>query len=463
MIKSVKHILLLIILLFSIKAINAQEVIIGNITIIGNNTTKESFIIRELIFEEGDTLSANDFEEAINASTNNIVNTSLFTEVNISTNINNNTASIEIKVQERWYLWPIPQLTIDERNFNTWLENPNLNRASAGIFLTHNNMRGRGEILKVLLMLGYNQKIGLSYEMPYLNKKKTFGMGFQSIYTLKHEVNAITEFDKQVFLKTDNNPIQRDWLSTLDFNYRPKHYLHNKFQIRYHKWEFADSLVDFNPYYSPDSTNSLQYFGLYYKLKLDHRDYKPYPLNGYYTDLVLSKNGLGIFDNGLNTFSIKSTSRKYFQIHNRFYGAVGLIAKASFGGFQPYMIERGLGYGRDYLRGYEYYVIDGQDYVVAKSNIKFALVPKKIFKVKKIPTEKFNTIPISIYLNVFADAGFVNNKQIYSTTNKLPNDFIYSGGIGLDISTYYDAVARVEWTINAWGESRVYLHFIAPI
>ena len=458
-----KKTFLILILLFSIVALKAQYVIIGDIKISGNSTTKNSFILRELVFEKGDTISKQDYQEAITSSTNNIINTSLFTEVNINTSTIDKHVTIEVVVQERWYLWPIPQLTIDERNFNTWLENPNLSRASAGVFLTHNNMRGRGEVLKVLLMLGYNQKIGLSYEMPYLNKKKTFGMGFHSVYTLKHEVNAITEYDKQVFLKTDNTPIQRDWITSLQFIYRPKYYLHNKLQINYHKWEFADSLIAYNPYYSPDSTKSTQYFGIHYKLKLDHRDYKPYPLTGYYTDLVLNKTGLGLFDSGINTFSIKSTSRKYFHIHNRFYGAIGLIAKKSWGGFQPYMIERGLGYGRDYIRGYEYYIIDGQDYIVAKSNIKFALIPKKTFNINFISSKKFNTIPISIYLNIFADAGYVNNKQIFSPTNMLPNDFQYSGGLGLDLSTYYDAVARVEWAINAMGESRVYLHFIAPI
>ena len=455
---------LIFIFLISISiAINAQNVIIGDISISGNSTTKESFILRELVFKEGDTISSNDYSEAINKSRQNIINTSLFNEVIIEGSLTGNVSTISISVKERWYLWPIPQLTIDERNFNTWLETGNLSRASAGVFLTHNNMRGRGEILKVLFMLGYNQKLGLSYEMPYLNKKKTFGMGFQSIYTLKHEVNAITEKDKQVFLKTNDTPIQRDWVNAIQFNYRPKLYIHNTLQIRHQLWEFSDTLVDFNPYYSPNATKNLQYFSIYYKLKVDYRDYKPYPLNGFYTDIEALKTGLGILNNDVNIFSLKSTSRKYFNLTNNFYAAVGFIAKLSWGGFQPYMIEKGLGYGRDYIRGYEYYVIDGQDYAVVKTNIKYAIIPKKVFKLNWIPTEKFNTIPISIYVNIFGDAGYVNNNQIYDPLNKLPNSFQYSGGLGIDLSTYYDAVARMEWAINAMGESHIYLHFIAPI
>lgn len=312
-------------------------------------------------------------------------------------------------------------------------------------------------------MVGYNKKIGLSYEFPYLNKKKTFGFGFQSIYTLRHEVNSLTDSNRQVYLKTPDNPIQQDWISAIQFTYRPKFYLSHLFQIRYHQYLFADTLLKFNPNYTSKNTTSLQYFGFYYKLKLDHRDYKPYPLTGYYADLEVFKYGMGVFDNDLNILNLKTTIRKYWQLRRRWYAAVGFIGQISNGKYQPYLFERGLGYGRDFVRAYEYYVVDGQDYIVGKSNLKYALFPKKYFKIGFIKSDKFNNIPISIYLNLFADAGYVNNDQIYNHSNTLPNSWLYSGGLGLDIVSYYDAVARIEWSINALGDSHFYLHFIAPI
>ncbi len=446
---------------FTVKSQN--DFIIGNIVLEGNKTTKDYIIERELLFNTGDTLSSEEWELAKNSSIDNIINTGLFHTAEITSIGKNNTQNINIKLLERWYIWPIPQIDIDERNFNTWWQTKDLSRASAGLFLTHNNVRGRGEIMKVLMLLGYNKTLGLSYEMPYLNNSKTFGMGFQSIYTLKHEVNASTLEDKQDFLKTSGSSIQRDWLSTVQFTYRPKHYLHHLFQIRYHKWEFADTLVDYNPLYTVDNTEDLQYFGLYYKAKFDRRDYKPYPLDGFYVDFEAFKYGLGIFENSVDFFSVKTTSRKYWDFGGNFYAAAGLIAKKSLGGFQPYVLERGLGYGRDLVRGYEYYVVDGQDYVILKSNVKYGILNRKIFNINFIPSEKFNTIPLSIYVNLFADAGYVGNNQMYSNTNVLPNSFLFGSGVGVDFVTYYDAVLRVEWAMNKMGENKIFLHFIAPI
>jgi outer membrane protein assembly factor BamA len=458
-----KYIFILI-FVFSYSLVSfSQGFIVESIAVEGNTRTKTNFILRELPFVEGDTILLSNWDKIKKQSVNNLINTSLFHEAIITLNGEGNYKQIAIKVVERWYLWPIPQFSIEERNFNVWWETKDLSRASIGMFLTHNNMRGRGEIMKLLVMFGYNKKLGFSYEMPYINKKKTFGLGLQSIYTTRHEVNMQTEYDKQVYLKTENEVIQEDWLTSFQFTYRPKIHIHNLLQLKYHQWYFADTLLETNNNYSSNMDANLKYFGIYYKLKIDFRDYKPYPLDGFYIDFEVLKNGLGVFENDLNMLSFKSTMRKYIKISSRFYYAVGFIGKMSSSAYQPYLLERGLGYGRDFVRGYEYYVVDGQNYIVGKNNIKYAVIPKRTIKMNWIPTDKFNKIPYSIFINVFSDAGIVNNSQFYSSTNYLPNRFLFSGGIGLDFVTYYDAVARIEWTVNKLGESHFYLHFIAPI
>jgi len=458
-----KYIFILI-FVFSFNLVSfSQDFIVESIKVEGNTQTKTNFILRELPFDNGDTIAFSSWEKIKKQSINNLINTSLFHEAIITLNGKEAHKEIIIKVVERWYLWPIPQFTIEERNFNVWWETKDLSRASIGMFLTHNNMRGRGEIMKLLVMFGYNKKLGFSYEMPYVNRKKTIGIGMQSIYTTRHEVNMQTEYDKQVYLKTENEVIQEDWLTSLQFTYRPKIHIHNLFQIKFHKWYFADTLLETNNNYSSNMNTDLKYFGIYYKLKIDFRDYKPYPLDGFYVDFEVMKNGLGVFENNLNMLSFKSTMRKYFKISDRFYYAIGIIGKMSSSAYQPYLLERGLGYGRDFVRGYEYYVVDGQNYIVGKNNIKYAVIPKRTIKMNWIPTDKFNKIPYSIFINVFSDAGIVNNSQFYSQTNYLPNRFLLSGGVGLDFVTYYDAVARFEWAVNRLGESHFYVHFIAPI
>jgi len=115
------------------------------------------------------------------------------------------------------------------------------------------------------------------------------------------------------------------------------------------------------------------------------------------------------------------------------------------------------------VRGYEYYVIDGSKYVVAKTNLKWAIIPQNKIKFDFIKTEKFNTIPYAFYLNLFYDAGYVSENKFNDVSNQLPGSYLYSLGLGIDFTTYYDKVARFEIARNNLGEIGFFLHFIAPI
>jgi len=446
-----------------ILAKNQNTVIIGKITCLGNNTTKKSIILRELLFKEGDTIKFSDWKIIKEQSTNNLINTLLFHTALIDfANDSVSAKEIKIKVIERWYFWPAPILDIDERNFNVWWQSKSLSRASAGINITKQNFRGRMEKLKINVMAGYNQKIGFSYDAPYLNKKKTFGYGAEAIWTLKHEVNYAIENDIQVYLK-QTIPVQKDLLTAIHFRYRPDYYVSYLLQFRFQKYYFSDSLIAKNPNYGDGNSKEFSFLSAYYKLKIDHRDFRPYPLEGYYSDFEIWKYGFGMMENSnLNIWYAKSNYRKYWSISNRWYAAVGFVGKVSNSTNQPYLLEDGLGYGRDFVRGYEYYVINGRHYAVMKANIKWSLLPQKSVKINFITSDKFNTIPYSFYINLFFDAGYVSKKEII-ISNKLPNSALYSTGIGIDFITYYDKVARFEFTINGKGESGLFLHFIAPI
>jgi hypothetical protein len=85
------------------------------------------------------------------------------------------------------------------------------------------------------------------------------------------------------------------------------------------------------------------------------------------------------------------------------------------------------------------------------------------FRLPYIETKKFNPIPIGIYANIFSDMGYVSTRQNYSSNNRLPNKWLSSVGLGIDLASYYQLVMRLEYTLNYEGESNFYLHFIAPI
>ena len=211
----------------------------------------------------------------------------------------------------------------------------------------------------------------------------------------------------------------------------------------------------------------MQYFNLSYSYTLDHRDSKAYPLRGYQAVFVTNKLGLGILaDEKLDVMYVEASFKKYWgpaKKEGRCYFVTGVKGKWSSLGYQPYYVQRGLGYG-DYVRGYEYYVIDGQRYGMAKMEFRYELVKPRIQKVNALGFEKFNTFHYAFYLSGFSDFGYAHNRYTASNQkNPLENKFLMGNGIGLDFVSYYDVVLRLEYSINRLQEHGFFVHFTSPI
>ncbi|MCF8297852.1 MAG: hypothetical protein K9J13_09940 [Saprospiraceae bacterium] len=448
----------------AIKANSEDYFVINQIFISGNKSTKLHIIIRELEFRKNDTLSVKQLQEVLDNSRENLLNTSLFNFVKIDTiNLAKNRIDIKINVTERWYTWPQPYFDFDERNFNTWWETKNFDRASYGFYLVKNNFRGRMETLKLLLRFGYNEKYELSYLAPYINKKQTIGLGFAASLNRTHEVAYNTINDKLIYYKDEKNYLSESFTSSFNMMIRPNIHNSHNLELRYFQYHFNDTLLKLNDKFSYFNNPELQYLSLYYKFKNDYRDNKAYPLQGHYFDIEATKDGFGLmFQEKLDVLVLKSVYRKYWEISKKMFFASGISGKLSSTGFQPYYLQKGLGYSRDFVRGYEYYVIDGQNYAMLKTNIKYNLIPTKVKTFKFIPTEKFNKIHYALYCNIYADAAYVEDKQ-FKNNNSLSNEILFGSGIGLDFVTYYDKVLRFEYSINKMKESGFFIHFIAPI
>ena len=77
-----------------------------------------------------------------------------------------------VSVVERWYIYPVPILEIAQTNFNTWWETKEFRWLNYGLYLSHNNFRGRNENLKVTIRFGYTKKFSASYSIPNVNQNK---------------------------------------------------------------------------------------------------------------------------------------------------------------------------------------------------------------------------------------------------------------------------------------------------
>lgn len=116
---------------------------------------------------------------------------------------------------------------------------------------------------------------------------------------------------------------------------------------------------------------------------------------------------------------------------------------------------------RSFVRGYELYVIGGQHYGLFKQGLTRQMLDIDGIQLKFIRNPKFNTIPLSIYLNAFTDAGYVVDRS-FLEGNPLTNRLLVGGGVGLHAVTFYDIVLRLEYTLNKEGDRGFYFSSSFP-
>lgn len=437
---------------------------VGNITIIGNQVTRASIILRELNYHASDSIATSELLDRIERSRQNIMNLALFNFVRIDPVFEQNIVHTYIYVTERWYIWPIPVFQVAERNFNIWWRHKDLHRAIYGVDITHENFRGRKEQLALKLHFGYTRQYGLSYKIPYINQKQRAGLSFAVGYYLNHEVAYTSKNNELIFYNTYRKWMKKDLGAKITYSFRHGLYHYFTGELQYNNVHVDDTVTQLTYNFLHGNAQNMELLTLSTYYKYDNRDYKPYPLKGYFFDVLVKKTGLGILNKEkVDILSLHGSFRYYQPLFPRFYVGIRSDIKLSGSGTQPYLLQRGLGYD-DYVRGYEYYVIDGQDYGLLKTNIKFQLLKPHTVSLPFLDSEKFNTLFLAMYLNLFTDAAYVRDKDpVRSAQNPLNNSYLYGSGIGLDFVTYYDSIFRVEYAINKQKEAGLFLHFMAAL
>jgi outer membrane protein assembly factor BamA len=401
----------------------------------------------------------------------NLINTSLFNFVDIKWNYENaldspdiRSIDVKITVRERWYTWPSPVFDVMEQNLNTWWRNGhNLDRATYGFMITRYNFRGRKETVALIARFGYSQQIGGQYSIPFIDKKRTLGVTLTALYTKNHEVFLATRNNLLVFYKDREQHIRSDLSASVKFQYRPGIYYRQTLDLKFTDLRVNNDVINLAPDYFTDNATRMRYFSVSYQLVRDYRDTRYYPLSGTYTDLEITRHGLGLLkDENLNLTFIAGSFRKYQPVTSRIFTSAMVRFRYLPGQAPPFYHQRALGFST-YVRGYEYYVVDGQSYVLFKSSVKYQLMKPRTYNVKFLPVEKFNMFHLAMYGGIFCDGGYVQNRTtISSFGNTLANSWLFSFGAGIDFVTYYDLVFRFECAVNHLGESGYFLHMGAP-
>lgn len=431
--------------------------VIDSIQIEGNRRTRSSILLRELPFQVGDTCQLPKLVQWFEESKRVLMNTTLFQQVTVyADTFIGDRVRVMVSVRERSNLYPVLFLDPIDRNLNQWLveQRASLRRVNYGAQLYFNNTTGVGDRSLLMLMGGYTQQLSLSYERPYLDKRMHWGMRVGFSQSRNHEVNLQTLNDKQVFLRDPDVFLRHQLQGFVELQYRPRINTRHTFGFQIRSDRVGDTVLLRNANYFPNGRTQVQYPRFYYVMNFQRVDFLPYPRKGPLVQLQAIKTGLG--SSSMNMFELHGKWMMHWPLDSKWGLAWGGYAGAKFPNHQPFVNRRFLGYGNQFLSGYEYYVVDGMAGGLTRGYLNRELLRHTIhipYKPGKDPIR----IPIRLVAKSFVQAGYVHDPES-PVDSRLSNRFLYSGGVGIDLLIFYDVLFRLEYSINRFGENGLFLH-----
>ncbi len=481
------------------EAFTAAYIRVSEIEVTGNKRTKDRIITRELDFQMTDSLATFEGDKSANNilshkrfslkdsselvkrmkySRENIINTKLFLNVDLTLEeVSGQDYKLKIHVQERWYFWPFPIIQLDYPNFNDWLtkEDKSFKDFTQGLFMSHNNLWGLSHQGSIVGYLGSSQGVGLGYYIPWIGKGQKIGLRIGALYrnstvveygSLGMDMDGIEGNERQMIFD-EGSLKQYDFLTTITL--RPGLYNYGKIRLTASHMQISDSLYNLTlnedlASFLPEGMKDATYMNLYIEYAYDTRNSRTYPLNGTYMKGFVDKRGMGIIGHDVDYFYYGVDFHFYQQLSKKWYVAEMLKFVNSSSENIPYFFKQNLHSREDFIRGYDYYALRGDQMYYFRSNVKYELVKPRIkpARKEKHKDSQFRNLPYAFYLNTFADVAFLRD-NFYGDVNPLNNRFLYSWGVGIDFITYYDMVLRFEYAFSIIGKHGFYFGFGFPV
>lgn len=425
---------------------------IKTISIDGNRMTREAVLLRELSVEIGDCITDGELDGIAEKNRQRLLNLAIFNEVNVDwQHSDSNSIQMRIHVIERFPVMPEPNFEFADRNINVWIKEQQLDprRVNLGLDLIHNNFRGNKELLTVGGQIGYTQKLNFAYDLPFIDRKKKHGLGFSFSSLRNKELAYRTSNNKLLFHKDPSTFVFHLKELSAWYSYRPDYAVKHNLQLRLQDYLIDRHILELNPLFLGGGTKE-HVLSLLYRFDYNAVDNWNYPLMGW--------RFVGRFEQHYTMANRKPQAAINVQF-DRYLNPlphyfVSFIARArwSFPQQEAYIFQKNLGYDFNYVRGYEYYVVDGSAFALGRVNLKRSLLDKKLL----FPIRYFEVVPIRVYGKIFADAGIACCGS--GMGDRLSERLLSALGVGIDILTLYDIKFRIEYSINGLGEKGVFLH-----
>lgn len=459
------HLLFLIyFLLLSGSALFAQKYPIARIDIEGTRITQTFIVERELLFNADSLYDQTTIKSISELSRRQLINLNLFNQVEFRDSLAADGWYIELILTEKWYIWPIPFVEYADRNFTQWQDfRLNPDRTNYGFYFFWYNLRGRNETMKISLVDGYTRDLGLEYRIPWVDRNKKNGIAASVHHRRNREIWAYTFQDHLQFYRDPSKDlfIRNEFL--LSWQHRNAFFETHRLQAIHNRYRIDSVVMDqsLNSNFIGNSL-SLSQSGLQYEWTLERRDNRFYPLEGHFFN---ASTGIYALNEGGANFRWmadgKINSGYYLQLQKKLYtaGYVESLSRFINQGSIPYWLNRSFGYGQG-VRGFERYVVDGNRYFIGKMSLKTPILATKYLNLPLLKQFRgLRNIPAAIYAGSFFDLGYVSQQPMVNMSNKLPNQWLSSAGLGCDFLFYWDKLMRVEISRNSLGEYGLYFNF----
>ena len=446
--RTIKFVILTIIIL-SVLPLHAQ---IRAVVVDGNVRTKESIIERELGFTKDQPLIYSD--SLLGIWRMRLESTKLFNWVEITKNSIGDT--LNVHVVERWYIWVKPEGGFLDRNFSEWWKNRDIQRLSIGATVYVNNILGQQGGFFVRQAKGFMAADGFGFQRPFLKYKNCNAWKF-SLDNMRSRRAWINSENNQVVIKEHWGIRQQEQLIGIAeykrrFEYKWQGVVRYKFARDY----AAQDIEALNPQYfiAPLGVVNSQYedwkqytHSLVLGCIRDTRNQANYPTKG-------SEWKAGVLG-GLQRCN--NIAKPYGELDSKYRGfytlgthtSLAVLAQMRYRfGTLGYILQRQMGYGMEYVRGYEAFVFDGAGVALGKAAWRYQLLgDQRSLKLRFLPSA-YEKVPIQCWFNIFADVGrTLSPYQI--DRNPMSNQTLMSVGTGIDLLYYYDALARFDCSYNA--------------
>ena len=215
---------------------------IGNIYIAGLKKTREEIVRRELDLEVGQSYTKQELLELIELDRQKLMNTRLFVFVEVvPLQMSDTELDILIRVQERWYIFPVPIFRLADRNFTEWWRNQNrdFSRVNYGFRVLHFNLTGRNDRLQVTTQFGFTKNYAVQYQIPYINKQQTLGLTLSTGFSNNKTISVNTRNHRLQFFESENIQ-RRRFASSASLTYRPNFFSRHSLNVAYVRTTVGD-------------------------------------------------------------------------------------------------------------------------------------------------------------------------------------------------------------------------------